>query len=89
MEGLIDSTEAAKMVLDLPSARKTIGAAQILRSDSVAPTMGNAELKGELKQLNKHLRQIIDLNKQANLTAAAFYLCIVALGFAYLLIISH
>ena len=86
------------MVLDLPSAptilrsddvAPTMGDAGILRSDSVAPTMGDAELKGELKKLNKHLRQMIDLKKQANLIAAGFYLCIVALGLAYLLIISR
>ncbi|KAE8785374.1 hypothetical protein D1007_40966 [Hordeum vulgare] len=89
MEGLIDSTGAAKMVLDLRSARKMIGAMKILRYDSVAPTMGDAEFKGELKKLNKHLRQMIDLTKQANLIVAAFYLCILALGFAYLLIITR
>jgi hypothetical protein len=28
-----------------------------------APTVGDAELKGELKKLNKHLRQMINLKK--------------------------
>ena len=32
---------------------------------------------------------MIDLKKQANLIAAGFYLCIVALELVYLLIISH
>ncbi|KAE8818681.1 hypothetical protein D1007_03496 [Hordeum vulgare] len=89
MEGLIDSTGAAKMVLDLRSAWKTMGVADILCYDSVAPTMGDAELKGELKVLNKHLMKMIDLTKQANLIAVPFYLCIVALGFPYLLIIGR
>ncbi|KAE8772766.1 hypothetical protein D1007_55179 [Hordeum vulgare] len=89
MEGLIDSTGAAKMVLDPRLARKTTWAAEILLYDSVTRTMGDAELKGELKKLNNHLRQMNDLTKQANLVAATFYLCIVPLGFVYFLIISH
>ena len=60
-----------------------------LCDDRVALTVGNAELKGELKKMNKHLRQKIDLKKQANLIAAGFYFCITALGFAYLLIIAR
>ena len=46
-----------------------------------APPMGLDEVRGELKKLNKHLRQMNDLKKQANLIAGGFYLCIVALGF--------
>ena len=60
-----------------------------LCSNSVAPMVGDAELKGELKKLNKHLRQMIVLNKQANLIAAGFYIIIVALALVYLLIISR
>ena len=41
-------------------------------SDLVAPPMGVAEVRGELKKLNKHLRQINDLKKQVNLMAAGF-----------------
>lgn len=40
------------------------------------PMMPNAELvelKGELKKINKHLRQLIDLKKQANLMAGVFF----------------
>ena len=57
----------------------------------VAPPMGlaEAEVRGELKKLNKHLRQMNDLKKHANLIAAGFYLYIVALGFVYLLIVSR
>ena len=32
------------------------------------------ELKGELKKINKHLRQLLDLKKQANLMAVFFLL---------------
>ena len=57
----------------------------------VAPPMGlaEAEVRVELKKLNKHLRLMNDLKKQANLIVAGFYLCIVALGFVYLLIVSR
>ena len=48
--------------------------------------MGDAELKGELKKLNKHFKQMIDLQKQANLIAALFYFSIVVLRVVYLLI---
>ena len=54
-----------------------------------APPMGLEEVRGELKKLNKNLRQMNDLKKQPNLIAAGFYLCIVALGFVYLLIVSR
>ncbi|KAI4974708.1 hypothetical protein ZWY2020_048315 [Hordeum vulgare] len=89
MEGLIDLTGAAKMVFDLRSAPKMMGDAEILHSDNVSLNMGDAELKGELKKLNKHLRQMIDFKKKDNMIGVAFYLCIVALVFAYLLIISR
>ena len=54
----------------------------------VVPMMPNDELvevKGELKKINKQLRQLIDLKKQANLMAG-FFCCIIAMGFLYLLI---
>ena len=72
-----------------PSAPPMGIVAPPMGSDMVAPPMGLAEVRGELKKLNKHLRQMNDLKKQANLIAARFYLCIVALGFVYLLIASR
>ena len=48
--------------------------------------MGDAELKGGLKKLNKHFKQMIELQKQTNLIAALFYFSIVVLGVVYLLI---
>ena len=37
------------------------------------PNADLMELKGELKKINKHLRQQIDLKKQANLMAGGFF----------------
>ena len=58
--------------------------------DSVAPTVGEVgDLKGELKKMNKNLRQLTELKKQSNLIALGFYFCVIALGFAYLLVVSR
>uniref|UniRef100_A0A8I7BBI6 Transmembrane protein n=1 Tax=Hordeum vulgare subsp. vulgare TaxID=112509 RepID=A0A8I7BBI6_HORVV len=60
--------------------------------ESAALTVGDADLKGEIKKMNKNLKQMIQLNKQANLIALGFYhfyFCVVALGFAYLLVITR
>ncbi|KAF7054358.1 hypothetical protein CFC21_062046 [Triticum aestivum] len=53
--------------LNLPSAPTN------LVSESVALTVGDADLKGEIKKMNKNLKQMIQLNKQANLIALGFY----------------
>ena len=82
-EGLIQFNGAATQELNLSSAVRN------LVFESAAPTVGDADLKGELKKMNKNLRQMIQLNKQANLIALGFYFCIVALGFAYLLVITR
>jgi hypothetical protein len=52
-------------------------------------TTGNRKLIGELKKLNKHLRQMIGLKKQANVITATFYFCIISLEFLYILLISR
>ncbi|VAI90904.1 unnamed protein product [Triticum turgidum subsp. durum] len=44
-----------------------------LVSESAALTVGDADLKGELKKMNKNLKQMIQLNKQENLIALGFY----------------
>ena len=72
-----------------PSAPPMGIVAPPMGSEMVAPPMGLEEVRGELKKLNKNLSQMNDLKKQANLIAAGFYLCIVALGFVYLLIVSR
>ena len=69
--------------LNLPSAPTN------LVFESAALTVGDADLKGELKKMNKNLKQMVQLKKQANLIALGFYFCIVALGFAYLLVITR
>jgi hypothetical protein len=60
-----------------------------LPHDSVAPMVGDAELKGELKKMNKNLKRMIELKKQSNLIALGFYVGILALGFFYLMVISR
>ena len=72
--------------LNLPSATTN------LVSESAALTVGDADLKGERKKMNKNLKQMIQLNKRSNLIALGFYpfyFCVVALGFAYLLVITR
>ncbi|XBH69787.1 hypothetical protein VPH35_097592 [Triticum aestivum] len=72
--------------LNLPSTR------MYLVSESAALTVRDADLKWELKKMNKNLKQMIQLNKQANLIALGFYpfyFYVVALGFAYLLVITR
>ena len=59
------------------------GAVQNGNSDGVA------EVKEELKKMNKKLKNLVNLKKQSNLMAAIFYFCVIALGVVYLLIISH
>jgi hypothetical protein len=54
-----------------------------------AGTVGYAEVKAELKKINKQMKQIIELKKQGNVMARIFYLCAIFLGFVYLLIISR
>jgi hypothetical protein len=44
------------------------------------------EVKEELKKMNKQLKQLIELKKQANLMAGYFCCCIIAIGFLSLLI---
>ncbi|KAI4994419.1 hypothetical protein ZWY2020_029467 [Hordeum vulgare] len=71
--------------LNLPSATMN------LVSESAALIAGDADVKGEIKKMNKNLKQMIQLNKQANLIALGFYpfyFCVVALGFAYLLVVT-
>ena len=82
LEGLIDMG-AQPRKLNLPSGVGKFG------SDNVTPTAGGEALKMELKKLNKNLRQMIRLKKQANLMTAGFYFCIIALGFVYLLMNNH
>ena len=49
-----------------------------------APNAELVEVKGELRKMNKQLRQLIELKKQANLMAS-FFCCIITIGFLSLL----
>jgi hypothetical protein len=46
--------------------------------------IGDDELKGELKKINQKLKKMMDLKKQSNMMAGAFYCCIIALCSFYL-----
>ena len=67
-------------------------------ADRSVPTARNArsaelpakpELNKELKKIKKLLRQMVDLQKQANVMAGGFYGCIIAMFFFYLLFIRR
>ncbi|CAM0949473.1 unnamed protein product [Alopecurus aequalis] len=81
-EGLIDLRGAATRDLNLSPAMQNLGDADL----KGAPTVGGADLKGELKKMNKNLKHMIQVRKQANMIALGFYFCIVALGFVYLVV---
>ncbi|KAE8810357.1 hypothetical protein D1007_12943 [Hordeum vulgare] len=83
VEGLIQFNGAATPKLNLPSAVRN------LVSESAALTLGDAYMLGELKNKQKNLNKRIQLKKQVDLIALGFYFCIVALGFAYLLVITR
>jgi len=53
-------------------------------SNTSVPTMEDSEVKRELQKLNKHLSQIVDLKKQSNMMAGAFYCCIIAIYLLFL-----
>ena len=93
-EGYIDSSGAATWELNLgllPIAVEAMGSSD-RGADRVVPTRNarNAELIAEsvlnveLKKINKHVKQMIDLQKQANIMAGFFFGCIIALFFFYL-----
>jgi hypothetical protein len=48
--------------------------------------IGPLEVNGELQKLNKLLSQIVELKKQSNMMAGAFYVCIIAI---YLMFLWH
>ncbi|CAM0874665.1 unnamed protein product [Alopecurus aequalis] len=81
-EGLIDFKGAPTLELNLPPSVKNRGNAEL----EGVPTMGDVDLKGELKKMNKNLKQMIQVMQQANMIALGFYFCIVAVGFVYLLV---
>lgn len=86
--GLLDSRGNATRELNLPPVVENLphdSAAPAAAARPEYPTVGDAELKTELKKMNKNLKQLIELKKQSNLIA----LGILALGIFYLMAISR
>jgi hypothetical protein len=75
--------EGAALDLNLQSIVEEFGLGSATPNSS---TVGNAELKAELKKMSKLLRQLIHLKKQQNMMAALFYCCVIAVGVVYVLI---
>ena len=99
-EGYIDSNGAATWELNWgpPLGVQNWDFGSSSAPDRDVPTTSNArngavpvecELNQELKKIKKHLKQMIDLQKQANFMAAGFYCCIISLFFFYLLFIRR
>ena len=93
-EGYIDANGAATCELNLglpPIAVETMGSSDRgadrvvpMRNARNAELIAESELNEELKKIKKHLKQMIDLQKQANIMAGRFFGCIIALFFFYL-----
>ena len=75
--GIIGSSDLGRG----PSAVENLG---LGRAVSTRELIGDEEIKGELKKINKQLKKMIDLKKQSNMIAGAFYCFIIALFFFYL-----
>ena len=70
-----------------PGSGNSIGGAH-----SIGATVGDAGVMAELKKLNKQMKKLIELQKQGNLMglmAGLFYVCVIALAFVYVMIISR
>ncbi|XBI10603.1 hypothetical protein VPH35_137840 [Triticum aestivum] len=70
-----------------PGSGNSIGGAH-----SIGATVGDAGVTAELKKLNKQMKKLIELQKQGNLMGlmvGLFYVCVIALAFVYVMIISR
>ncbi|CAM0952501.1 unnamed protein product [Alopecurus aequalis] len=86
--GLLDSRGNATRELNLPPVVENLphdSAAPAAAARPEYPTVGDVELKTELKKMNKNLKQLIELKKQSNLIA----LGILPLGIFYFMAISR
>lgn len=92
--------EGASGELDLPLEAEKLGKFGSGASGSGGPgsahsigaTVGDAGVTAELKKLNKQMKKLIELQKQGNLMglmAGLFYVCVIALAFVYVMIISR
>jgi hypothetical protein len=80
--------------VNLPSPVEQLGSATVVAPGAAPVGEGDgvvAEVAQvtELKKMNKHLTKLVKLKEQDNVMSAIFYLCAIALGVVYLLIISH
>lgn len=93
--------EGASGELDLPLEAEKLGkfgsgasgsGNSIGGAHSIGATVGDAGVTAELKKLNKQMKKLIELQKQGNLMglmAGLFYVCVIALAFVYVMIISR
>ena len=89
-EGSIDLSVGKTQEPNLPLPVENLGSDRAVLTTGSAPNAElPAELKVELKKINKHLRQMINLKKQANMMAGGFYSCIICICLFYLLSIRH
>jgi len=78
--------------IDLPLEAEKFGSGLSRSGNSIGATVGDAgvtAVTAELKNLNKQMKKIIELKKQDNLVAGLFYVCVIALAFVYVMIISR
>ncbi|KAI5001587.1 hypothetical protein ZWY2020_026237 [Hordeum vulgare] len=81
--------EGASRELDLPLEAEKFGSGAPGSGNSIGAIVGDAAGTAELKKLNKQMKKLIELKKQGNLMAGIFYVCVIALAFVYVMIISR
>ncbi|KAI4995462.1 hypothetical protein ZWY2020_035365 [Hordeum vulgare] len=86
--------EGESRELDLPLEAEKFGSGPSRSGapgsgNSIGATVGDAAGTAELKKLNKKMKKLIELKKQGNLMAGIFYVCVIALAFVYVMIISR
>lgn len=89
-EGYIDSSVAATWELNLGGVPQMENWGSSDRGAGRVVPMARyleSELTDELKKIKKNQREMIDLQKQANIMAVFFYCCVIALFMFYLLFI--
>uniref|UniRef100_A0A8I7B8H8 GRF-type domain-containing protein n=1 Tax=Hordeum vulgare subsp. vulgare TaxID=112509 RepID=A0A8I7B8H8_HORVV len=89
-EGYIDSSVAATWELNLDGVPQMENWGSSDRGAGRVVPMARyleSELTDELKKIKKNQREMIDLQKQANIMAVFFYCCVIALFMFYLLFI--
>ena len=75
-----------------PSGSGAPGSNSIGGANSIGAIVGDAGVTAELKKLNKQMKKLIELQKQGylmGLMAGLFYVCVIALAFVHVMIISR